>query len=235
MESIGYNEYVKILKKCTWSKEDEDFLKLVEHWKKKQKIEWFWYHEWDKWERQIEKFEKYILEKRLKDKGSGWIKIEYNFKNIIRSQKEHPLLCVNIAGCLAYMFLHDGISEPQADGFFSERFSFKIDEKMFKEYLKIRNLSENNEISYSGGNLYYKHYVIENLTPLEKQLCKEMNKHDVNKDVKTIVVEETVYGNNGNDTERLRAIIKDLNKKVKNKFKIDQFIKFGSGAIRRLK
>jgi len=229
---MKYEEYIEALSKCTWSNEDAKFLELIEQWKKGE-ISFEWYQEWFKWEKQLETFENYIQEKRLRNYEDGPIDIDYTPKEIVNNAG--GLAGVNIGGVLAYIILHGGI-EKIGNFFTPEHFLFDVKKEKFEEYLTVRLMSDCKEVLYIKGNLHYKHLCISNLTDLEKKLC-EVIMHDLpNEDILTKKIIEHIYGRDdeqGGD-EKVRSLMKGVNKKTKEKFKIPKFIRFGVIYCRRL-
>lgn len=86
------------------------------------------------------------------------------------------------------------------------------------------------------GNLFYKGTPFFELTELQRHLCRIVCNKPVHHNFKTIDVENEIY--KGEVTkqraERLKKLVERVNKIMKTKYEIPEFIKYGTDTIRRL-
>lgn len=95
---------------------------------------------------------------------------------------------------------------------------------------------EDKVIFTQDENLKYKEMVFYTLPALQKQLCRRIYKDEVNTSIKTIDVEEYVYGGEvtKDRQDKLKKLVERLNETIKNEFKISEFVKYSTETIRRL-
>ena len=135
---MKYAKYVEELSKKRWSSKNARFLKLIERWKKGS-IQTLGYTDWFRWEKQLEMFEK-IIQQEIDKYGKCSMRIQYTTKFINENKDE--FMKINIAGCLAYIFLNEGIHDSSIGSFNSDCIFFNIKEDEFNHYLRTRNFKE---------------------------------------------------------------------------------------------